>query len=176
MIKEKVPISHLNPPENLISWLTHTQMLTRKLENITNNVSLKVLCHEISKLNWWDKYVLGLTSSEALHREVIIYAQSQPCWYARTIIPKNTYINQNTLFDLLNSKTLGELIFDSKNEIQRDFLRYYSIDNTDIEYYWLSSDITHSRKILWARLSKFSIKYDCFYLFEVFLPGLEKYI
>lgn len=176
MIKERIPITDVIPPNNLISWLTYQEMLTTKLYNCSQNTSLKVLKHDFFKSNWWDRYVLGISSHSILHREVVVSAWNIPCWYARTIIPKETYYNHSKLFITLENKSLGEIIFSTKNGVKRSYLKYYAIDTSSIEYNWLDVDLTKSNSQLWARLSKFTINSDFFYLFEVFLPGLEKYL
>jgi len=175
MIKENIPVTKDNPPSKLLPWLTHTDVLTAKLYELSKNTSIKVLKQGFSSCNWWDKYVLKVKSTNVFHREVLIMAWVNPCWYARTIIPETTYVKHKKLFLMLKNKTLGDLIF-SDNGIMRSYLKYYTIDKNSIEYHWLESSVISSQKKLWVRISKFNIQNDAFYLFEVFLPGLEKYI
>ncbi len=174
MIKERIPEIKSAPPANLISWLTYTEMLTARLYKVSNDTSLKVLQHDFVNCSWWDKYVLGIVGDSVLHRQVLISAWNLPCWYAKTIIPKETYVNHKKLFTMLKNKTLGDLIF-ADNGIKRNYLKYYAIDKDSIEYNWLDLSWVKDAETLWARLSKFTIQKDCFYLFEVFLPDLEKY-
>lgn len=174
MIAERIPHTIEAPPKNLLPWLTCTDMLTKKLFALSQNTNLQVIKHEFSHCDWWDKYVLGIDSDEVLHRQVLISAWDVPCWYARTIIPRKTYIKHEKLFAMLKNKTLGDLIF-SDNGIVRSYLKYYLIDDSNIEYHWLDANLISSQKKIWARISKFTIQNDPFYLFEVFLSGLEKY-
>lgn len=173
-LKQNIPLSNDIPPDNLLPWLTYTEMLTDKLYKLSQNTSLKLLKQEVVNCNWWDKYVLGIINDKALHRQIEVLALDVPCWYARTIIPMKTYTNHEKLFVRLNKETLGDLIF-GNNGIERSYLRYYAIDKNNIEYHWLDSKLLGINQKLWARLSRFTIKDDDFYLYEVFLPGLEKY-
>jgi len=95
-------------------------------------------------------------NQNVLHREIIMYGDNTPCWYARTIIPEATYQAEEQTFAELEHKTLGDIIYHHPN-ITRHI--------EPVEESFLS-----------GRLSRFIInEAHPFYLLEIFLPGLHKY-
>lgn len=174
MIIDRLYSLNCKPPQYLQSWLTYTKMLTKKLYSKSQDTSLNVLQNGIIQPTWWDKYTLGITDDVIFNREITISAHSIPCWYARTIIPINTFYNHKKLFSRLDTESLGDLIF-GNNNIKRNQLKYYCIGEENIEYHWLANSIYNDSTNLWTRLSEFEILHDNFYLLEIFLPELEKY-
>jgi chorismate--pyruvate lyase len=160
-------------PEILLPWLTHASSLTEKLQHQAGEAKLEVLRQDWNRPNWWDRHALGLTSAAfVLHREILMHADRQVCWYARTIIPKQAYEANSEFFEKLGEKSLGVIIFNSPN-VQRHELFYYPITPLTLEYHWLNSDYVEQCPQLWARLSSFSIdKNAVFFLVEILLPGL----
>lgn len=168
--------SQLSPPPKLIPWLTSVDFLTKKLHACSGHTQLTVLEHRWINPSWWDRYVLNLECKLVLSREIAMLAWDVPCWYARTIIPIKTYQADAKLFNQLEQTTLGHLIFNG-NKINRESLTYYAIDKQSIEYHWLPEGMDCNSEVLWVRLSKFVLaSSDPFYLIEIFLPGLEKYL
>lgn len=166
----------LTPPAYLLPWLTYVKFLTEKLQTIAGDATLEVINQHWERPTWWDCYVLQLTETSVLHREILMHAHQQPCWYARTIIPESTYQADVKLFDRLNRESLGNLIFQG-NKIQRASICHYAIDAKAIEYHWLTQSMHQQASVLWARLSEFQLKTkDSFFLIEILLPGLEQYI
>lgn len=175
MIVDKIYSLNCKPPDNLLPWLSYTKMLTKKLNDRSCDIKLVVLQSCIKQTKWWDRYVLEISTDEVFNREIMVLAYDVPCWYARTIIPIKTYNQHQKLFKKLGSKSLGELIF-GDNNIERTSLRYYCVSKDNIEYHWLASSICSEIPSFWVRLSEFAVLHDKFYLAEIFLPELEKYI
>lgn len=146
-----------SPPLKLLEWLTYTGKLTNKLYEKSKNTKLQVLKHEIQPSNWWDRHVLHLDFELVLHREIVTYAWNDACWYARTIIPELTNDKYNKLFNRLKRESLGDLIF-GDNGIERRYLIYYPINKYNIEYNWLTNNLTQKRDTLWVRLSEFRLQ------------------
>ncbi len=166
-----------SPPKALIPWLTCLTPLTQKLREHAGDASMQVLKHEWEAVNSWDKEILGLSNGKVIHREILMHAHRQSCWYARTIIPEETMIAEPRLFARLNQEPLGQLIFYS-GSIQRVSLHYGPVDVSNQIFDWLPRHIMPQlRQYLWRRLSTFSlVSNDArFYLLEIFLPGLESY-
>ncbi|MGQ3887447.1 chorismate--pyruvate lyase family protein [Legionella sp. CNM-1927-20] len=162
------------PPKTLFPWLTYEQSLTKRLQCIVGEApKLTVLKQHWCPVDWWDKYVVGLSEDElALHREIIISAENKQCWYGRTIIPASTYQSYEALFARLNQESLGQLIFSNK-AITRLAHKFYSITPQSIEYYWLKPIIHVNDSRLWVRLAVFTINNHAqFYLIEILLPDL----
>lgn len=165
----------MQPGESLKPWLTYTQMLTSRLYAVSKSADLQVLSNNFIMPTWWDKYILKTDSPEVFVREITISAYTVPCWFARTIIPSTIYKKHEQLFLKLNEVSLGELIFGNYG-IRRQQLNYYCINKLNIEYHWLPKNVYTGSDDLWMRLSEFAVGEDVFYLAEIFLPGLEKYI
>lgn len=174
------------PSRELLAWLTCVDFLTKKLYDRSGHTHLVVLDQSWGMANWWDRYVLNLDFGQVMHREIVTLAWDDPCWYARTIIPVAMYQAQHRLFDRLNTETLGALIFEG-TQLQRIALVYYPIDKRAIEYHWLTEAMHREAETLWVRRSTFRladlpvpddvvVSHAEFYLVEVLLPGLEKYI
>ncbi|OGV27934.1 MAG: hypothetical protein A3E88_06865 [Legionellales bacterium RIFCSPHIGHO2_12_FULL_35_11] len=166
----------INPTVALLPWLTHTELLTKKLFDKSGDTSLKILREHNVKASWWERYVLKLDSDMVFHREILTYAYDQPCWYARSILPHVTLQKHNELFVRLKRETLGDLIF-GNNGIVRKNMSFYHISHENLEFHWLNRNLYLDTKVLWVRLSEFEIDSNgTFFLVEILLPGIEKYL
>jgi chorismate lyase len=163
-----------NIPASLVPWVTHADSLTERLNAKAGNTHLEVLNHQWEKPNWWDKNVLHLDDS-VLHREILMWAGEDVCWYARSIIPRATYEFDAPFFDRLEKESLSKLIF-NEPKITRVFMKHYPISENSIEYHWLDPFVQHDAKELWVRKSEFSLNQTApFFLIEIFLPAIERY-
>jgi len=162
-------------PASLLPWLTYQHSLTERLTARAGNTHLDVLDQRWESPDWWDKQVLNTKDSTVLHREIVMWASGEPCWYARTIIPQETYIANSELFDRLKKESLGVLIF-TESVIKRTSLFHYAIDDKSIEYHWLNKTLSCKATTLWVRMSVFTIHNELnFYLIEIMLPGLMRF-
>ena len=162
-------------PLSLLPWVTYQYSLTDRLQERAGNTCLQVLAQRWVAPDWWDKYVLRIEDETVLHREILMWAGQEACWYARTIIPKATYQANTLLFSRLQTESLGTLIF-NEPQIKRVYLMHYSISQQSIEYHWLNQLLHGSSKTLWVRLSAFTVNDDSpFFLIETLLPALERY-
>lgn len=164
-------VNYLNdtPHTKLIPWLTYTDCLSEKLKSVACNVKMQVLSEMFRKINWWEKYYLSIFD-EVFHREIVMYSNYKPCWYARTIIPKNTYKLHLNLFKRLNDEPLGNLLFEINTKIVRTSFIYYPVDKNNFEFYWCRAITKEDIKYFWVRASTFKINTEFFYLTEIFLP------
>ncbi len=164
-----------SPPDNLIPWLLHDSSLTEKLKAASGDANLQVLGQTWCRPNWWDKFTFSLTVESVIHRDIIMYSQKTPCWFARTIIPKDSFEANRFFFDRLNNESLGFIVFNEPT-ITRILLYPYMINNSCLEYHWLPDKLSGENQIdkqLWLRLSVFSLpNRSFFYLVEILLPGL----
>lgn len=171
------------PPEPLLPWLTYTKSLTQKLYDLTGNTKLEIINQQWQLPDAWEQTVLKIPMNEAtghqelvFHREILMKSLDVPCWYARTIIPTQTYENNKTLFKRLEQESLGQLIFNGP-EIQRVSLKHYPILADNTEYRWLDKSLHQQQSSLWMRLSEFIVnQQNTFFLAEIILPGLLRYI
>lgn len=144
----------------LDSWLFCNTSLTEKLKNISGEARLEVLRNQ---------------EGDIYEREILMWSNEQPCWYAKTQIPKETYDAHDSLFMRLHSESLGALIYHN-TLIQRISLRPYKISKQDLSFTWLKPEWYKAESVLWLRSSEFlcADKHP-FYLYEIYLPGLLRY-
>ena len=171
---KKTIVTQNAPPEFLLPWLTYTGFLTKKLKKEASDARLERIEQRWEPADWWDRCVLKRQYEQVLHRNIIMWAFDNPCWYARTIIPHTTYETDTALFDRLKNESLGHLIFSSVN-INRCKMIHYPINAQSIEYHWLNKELRQKESTFWLRLSEFSV-HDLwpFFLVEIFLPGLKR--
>lgn len=169
-------------PIALIPWLRCTTSLTQKLREHAGDAEMQVLRHEWDQTDWWDRHVLKLADGLVLHREIIMRAHQIPCWYARTIIPQQTFLADEKCFARLKDEPLGALIFGGGAGIKRQSLEHDCLNPSSFEWHDLPADVStdlaaQKTASLWRRLSTFSLTAsgDLFYLLEIFLPGLEQF-
>lgn len=166
--------AHSTPSADLLPWLSHQSSLTDKLKANSGDARLEVLSQQWALANWWDKYTLGLSCDKVMHRNILMYSRQTPCWYARTIIPKETYQTNHSFFDRLKHESLGVIVF-KEPCVKRHLLLNYAINKQCLEYHWLLSPLSEKNAELWVRLSVFTIaNTSAFYLVEILLPGLMK--
>lgn len=165
----------LTIPSALLSWVTYQSSLTKRLLAITGDARLDVLGQRWESADAFDQSILNLDNQPVLHREILMWAWDEPCWYARTIIPYETYYKDELLFDRLKSESLGDLIF-SEMRIKRVYLAHYPIDRQSIEYQWLNPLMHADAKILWVRKSQFMLDSVPFFLIEILLPSLMRHV
>ncbi|AHE67331.1 chorismate--pyruvate lyase family protein [Legionella oakridgensis] len=165
-----------HPSYALLPWITHQSSLTERLKQKTGEARLTVLAQQWGAPDWWDKQVLKLEHESVLHREILMSARNAPCWYGRTILPKQTYESDVALFTRLKTESLGQLLFNNIT-INRLCLLHYAISHRVIEYHWLTAEMHDQKEVLWARFSAFTLhKQFPFYLVEILLPGLMRYV
>ena len=179
-INKLSPVTY-RPPACLFPWLVYDKSLTQKLNSLVGTARLDVLNQAWEMPDSWDQTILSLNCEQVMHREILMWAFDSMCWYARSILPLSTYQANVTLFDRLKNESLGELIFNS-HQIERVSLTHYAISPQSMEYAWLSDGMHENAPVLWVRLSEFrssmtESKESCsFYLIEILLPGLLRYI
>lgn len=163
------------PAQSMLPWLTYTGYMSERLRAKSGDAELQVLQQNWGLASAWDQHSLAIPAEQVLHRDILMLAWGQPCWFARTILPESTYQAHQALFQRLDHEPLGNLIFHT-DEIKRLEFRYYPIQPSSAEYDWLPKRIDTQQQELWMRLSTFQIhNAELFYLVEILLPGLEQY-
>ena len=163
------------PSPQLLAWLEHRYSLTQKLKDVAGHTRLEILVQRWDCADIWDSKALGLDVSTVLHREILMWSGHNMCWYAKSIIPQDTYKAELGLFKRLEFEPLGALIFNN-NKIKRTSLIHYAIDQHSMEYDFVNQAMRANAKILWVRLSRFMFAQDLpFFLIEILLPGLNGY-
>jgi len=165
-----------NLPEKLAPWLEHQGSITDKLKALAGEARLQLLKHTWELTDPWDQITLHLEPKlSVLHREIIMWAHHEPCWFARTVLPKTTYQAEEALFCRLETTPLGELIHHHPH-IQRTSINAYPILPNTMEHTYLIHALKPLDKTLWGRCSTFTLNNTHeFYLLEIFLPKLLRY-
>jgi chorismate lyase len=163
---------------SITPWVTHKGSITDKLKALATNTHLLVLNNIWEQTDEWDHKNLCLSPNiEVLHRDILMWAEQQPCWYARTILPKSVYHTEKALFDGLKTKALGDRSHNHPH-ISRTHIIPYTIHTNMSEFNFLKKALKHNTptNTLWGRISTFTIhtQFD-FYLLEIFLPGILRY-
>ncbi|MDF1683148.1 MAG: chorismate lyase [Legionellaceae bacterium] len=165
------------PPAQLIPWLEHQGSITDKLKALSGEARLQLLKHTWELTDTWDQNTLNLEPNHSvLHREILMWAHNEPCWFARTVLPKTTYQAEEALFSRLETTPLGELIH-HHSDIKRTSIKPYPILPNSMEHAYLTHALDPIITPLWGRCSTFTLRtqHD-FYLLEIFLPKLLKLI
>lgn len=160
----------------LYEWLVYPDSLTKRLLEKAGDAKVTVLAQEWYSVDWSNQWVSIDSSEKIWCREIMMLANGNACWYARSLVPEITYIRCSDFFEQLNVKTLGELIFNSPF-VERISLSHYSINVDTIEYQWLPDAIKpFLSPILWVRFSCLKLHKEFpFYLVEILLPEVERY-
>lgn len=170
---ERLYKANASLPHWLKPWLRDDFFLTQELKSLTGDAQLHHIKTQWALPDWWERYVLCLNTGLIYRREIAIHSHATPCWYAKTIIPQQSYDSCSDVFSRLAQQSLGELIF-SNAAIERKSCGFYPISNHCLEYFWPQQDWVQSSPVLWVKLSTFLVANAFeFYLTEIFLPGFE---
>lgn len=182
----RIPIDKLlqisnSPTESLKFWLHYGLSLTEELKSQSGEAKLEIISQNWSQPTWWDKFTLGLSDAPSLiHRDILMFSRQIPCWFARTVIPEDTYNANRVIFDRLAEESLGCIVF-KEPTIRRELMHNYAINDRCLEYHWLPDPLKKSfanqKIVLDVRLSVFTIaEKTSFFLAEILLPGLLKVV
>lgn len=161
-------------PEALRPWLHCLNPLTDKLKQQSGSADLLVLNQGWQTPDWWDKYLLELTDNRLFKREIVMLSHQIAYWYAKTIIPQTCYQVHPAFFDRLQSESVRNLIYDSK-EVTRTQRIHYPINPLCVEYYWVKKYLPYCAQTLWVRLTELSFMQNhFFYVIEILMPELEQ--
>lgn len=149
----------------LHSWLISQQSLMDELARQAGEARLSVIRHDE-----------GVSSDFIWQREIVVSANQEPCWFARTVAQERCYENCIDFFEQLRTKKLGDLIYNA-NEVFRETIVHFPISECSAPYQWLPDSIKPvSSQVLWMRASHFVLREQyAFDLFEIYLPALLRY-
>lgn len=160
-------------PAKLASWLTDANSLTRRLQahnqhdfsvELLGNCWIKPLTDEATSLN--------LPVTEHIYqREVRLMDGDTANVYARTIIPRTTYMAMQHRFNHLGNKPLGDLLF-SDPLVKRGPIEVACLKPGQWLYEMAVLDENYRPKELWARRSPFYLSGKILLVNEIFLPTL----
>lgn len=162
------------PLAALQRWLDYPTSITDRLKAYHAEVQLTCLKQTWDTPDAWEK--MHLSDTSIFRREILMSAGQHTCWYARTIIPQETYQLEASRFSRLKTEPLGNIIWHAL-DIERKSMLQFSLDETTSLYQYVKNlPLKLTEPYLWGRLSTFMIKQTLpFYLLEVFLPDLQHY-
>ena len=165
--------SLVRPPLGLQVWLYHPHSLTDLLKARIPSVAVEVLRQDWEPRSWFDTYALGVVDAIVLRRDIVMWGDDKPWWYAQTVIPKSSYDNAPDYFNRLERESIRHLIF-ATDGVKRVRMSYYPVDKHGVEYHWVARHLPVNEPHFWVRFAEYCYQDDApFYLFEVLFSELR---
>ncbi|MBL1319460.1 MAG: chorismate lyase [Methylophaga sp.] len=160
-------------PAKLASWLTSTDSLTRRLQAQNHHgFSVELLGSCWIKPLTDEAISLGLPVAEHVYqREVRLMDGDTANVYARTVIPRTTYMAMQHRFNSLGNKPLGELLF-TDPLVKRGPIEIACLKPGQWLYEMAVLDENYRPEMLWGRRSAFYLSGKSLLVNEIFLPTL----
>ncbi len=158
---------HRYPNATLKSWLLDTGSLTKKLVSLSQgNFRVQVLQQSLQRPRLSECRALKISSRRwAVVREVILYGNSTPWVYARTVIPLSSLKGELRRLHDLGNRPLGGALF-SDPSLRREALEIAPVLRQHLPTCPLSA------KPAWGRRSLFLLKRKPLLVAEIFLDDL----
>ena len=140
--------------QNILEWLNEEGSITAKISS-DSKFKLKILSDDIGNAEDEEYLALNITSQKVRIREVILYGDSEPLVYARSIIPNQTSSKGYPGLGSIGSKPLGDLLFQSELFIKthREFAQFQ----------------TPYKEVVWGRRTHYLVRGYPLSVMEVFL-------
>lgn len=162
-------------PAKLYPWLTDKGSLTRRLQQhnkvdftvqLLGNSWIKPLVDEC-------RYLAIPISELSYQREVRLMDGDIANVYARTIVPRTTYLSMPYRFNNLGTKPLGEMLFNDPT-VTRGPIEVACLKPGQWLYEMALLAENDRPDKLWARRSHFYLQGNILLVNEIFLPALER--
>ncbi|MCL4129181.1 UNVERIFIED_CONTAM: hypothetical protein GTU68_031758 [Idotea baltica] len=162
-------------PNALAPWLSDSGSLTRRLKRYNQtDFSVQLLGNSWIKPLTDESLALNLPLSElSYQREVLLMDGEQANVYARTIVPRSTYMRMQHRFNNLGNTPLGELLFAAAN-VRRGPIQIACLRPGQWLYEMALSTGAERPDCLWGRRSQFYISGQPLLVNEIFLPPLQR--
>ena len=140
--------------QNILEWLNEEGSITAKISS-DSKFKLKILSDDIGNAEDEEYLALNIPSQKVRIREVILYGDSEPLVYARSIIPNQTSSKGYPGLGSIGSKPLGDLLFQSELFIKthREFAQFQ----------------TPYKEVVWGRRTHYLVRGYPLSVMEVFL-------
>jgi len=160
-------------PANLASWLTDSGSLTQRLKvHNQNGFSVQLLGSHWLKPLTNECQGLRISMTElAYQREVRLMDGDFANVYARTVIPRATFMAMQYRFNNLGNKPLGELLFTAPF-IKRGAIEVACLKPGQWLYEMAVLEEEYRPEELWGRRSTFILSGKKLLVNEIFLPTL----
>ncbi len=143
----------LQVSDEIKSWLLEKGPITKRIKSV-KKFRLELIQDEVSDVEKVEKDFLNSHSRKIRVREVVLYGNSEPMVFARTIIPNTTIEKGFAKLGTLGESPLGDILF-KKDIFIKENVAYASF--------------RHEKKIFWGRKTKYTVKDLPFSVMEVFL-------
>lgn len=162
-------------PRSLAPWLADSGSLTRRLKRHNKtDFSVQLLGNSWIKPLPDESLALNLSLSElSYQREVLLMDGNQANVYARTIVPRATYMSMQHRFNQLGNKPLGELLFTDAS-VRRGPIQIACLKPGQWLYEMALLEAAERPANLWARRSQFYISGQPLLVNEIFLSTLQR--
>lgn len=159
-------------PSALSVWLTDTGSLTRRLQqSCQQSFSVALLESHWQRPLADEAMLLRQPFTQLMfQREVHLLDGQQPQIYARTVVPRNTYLAKSQRFDSLGNQSLGEMLFNEPS-LKRGPLQVACLQPGQFLFEMASKRLSGTPPYLWARRSCFYVGNKNMLVNEVFLPS-----
>ena len=140
--------------KKILNWLNEEGSITKRISSEAK-FKLEVLNDDLGTAETEEYEALELNFNEVRIREVILYGDSVPLVYARSIIPTLTATKGYPGLGTLGSKPLGDLLFQNELFIKkrREFAKFQNL----------------AEEIVWGRRTHYLVRGYPLSVMEVFL-------
>ncbi|MBT3504999.1 MAG: chorismate lyase [Piscirickettsiaceae bacterium] len=162
-------------PRGLVPWLSDTGSLTRRLKRYNQiDFSVQVLGNSWIKPLTDESLALKLSLSElSYQREVLLMDGQNANVYARTVVPRATYMTLQQRFNRLGNKPLGEVLFTDPTVV-RGPIEIACLKPGQWLYEMALLEEAERPEVLWGRRSQFYLGGKPLLVNEIFLPALSR--
>ncbi len=143
----------LQVSDEIKSWLLEKGPITKRIKSV-KNFRLELIQDEVSDVEKVEKDFLNSHSRKIRVREVVLYGNSEPMVFARTIIPNTTIEKGFAELGTLGKSPLGDILF------KKDIFTKENVSYASFEY---------KKKVFWGRKTKYTVKNLPFSVMDVFL-------
>jgi chorismate--pyruvate lyase len=160
-------------PAELAPWLLDKGSLTRRLKKHNQHgFSVDLLGNSWIKPLIDESLSLRLPLNElSYQREVRLMDGKRANVYARTVVPRATYMHMQHRFNQLGNKPLGEVLFTDPT-VSRGPIEIACLKPGQWLYEMALLEETVRPDVLWGRRSQFYIAGKALLVNEIFLPAL----
>ncbi len=173
-----VPAGHISSnsvPAHTLDWLLERDSLTRRLQDACSGCfRVEVTGHQYERPLLDEVQTLNMRLARvALVRQVLLYCDTQPWVFARSVIPKKTMTGRQRRLGSLGNKPLGAVLFADKS-MRRDEMQIARITPEHAIYNVALQAVQHKPREIWGRRSVFYLDNKPLLVSEIFLPGIKK--
>ena len=171
-------LEHTELPSSVKKWLLNEESLTARLiKKSSGSFYVNVLRQEWTLPQISESEMLSIPSNQkCLIREVLLHCHDEPWVYARTIMPKDSLVDELDHLKNFDDKPLGHLLFTTPGATRTPFEIAKLTDKNFPKYVsnyihrFLDETKRDNNAFHWGRRSKFTVYNKNLLINEIFLP------